>query len=182
MHNGLQLFVDRTTTPIGELVLVADSDGRLRATEWTEAAHDRHGPDGMQRWLQRHYGVQIALEPAENPGGLTNAIDAYFAGDLAAIDRLPVETAGTAFQRAVWDALRSIPCGTTISYGELARRIGRPSAVRAVGLANGSNPISIVVPCHRVIGSNGTLTGYGGGLDRKRWLLKHEGGAPQLFP
>jgi methylated-DNA-[protein]-cysteine S-methyltransferase len=87
---------------------------------------------------------------------------------------LPVKTAGTKFQREVWRALRYIPCGKTISYGELARRIGRPKAVRAVGLANGSNPIGVVVPCHRVIGSNGTLTGYGGGLHRKRWLLQHE--------
>ena len=82
---------------------------------------------------------------------------------------------GTPFQRAVWRALREIPCGETRSYGEIARRIGRPKAVRAVGLANGANPIGIVVPCHRVIGSNGTLTGYGGGIERKRWLLAHEG-------
>jgi methylated-DNA-[protein]-cysteine S-methyltransferase len=173
MHDALQLFVDRTTTPIGELVIVADSDGRLRATEWTEYA-------SLPR-LERQYGARIVLEPTKNPGGLTRAIDAYFAGDLTAIDRLPVEAAGTPFQRGVWSALRTIACGTTISYAELARRIGRPSAVRAVGLANGSNPVSIVVPCHRVIGSNGTLTGYGGGLERKRWLLTHEGRTAPLF-
>ena len=85
-----------------------------------------------------------------------------------------MKTAGTDFQREVWRALRGIPCGTTLSYGELARRIGRPNAVRAVGLANGANPIGVVVPCHRVIGSNGSLTGYGGGIERKRWLLDHE--------
>jgi methylated-DNA-[protein]-cysteine S-methyltransferase len=101
---------------------------------------------------------------------------AYFKGDIAAIDRLPVDdTVGTPFQRSIWRALRRIPKGKTISYAELARRIGKPRAVRAAGLANGQNPISIVVPCHRVIGSNGTLTGYGGGIERKRWLLEHEG-------
>ena len=99
----------------------------------------------------------------------------YFAGELAAIDTLPVQTGGTAFQREVWRALREIPCGGTVSYAELAERIGRPTAVRAVGLANGSNPVGIVVPCHRVIGANGSLTGYGGGIERKRWLLEHEG-------
>jgi methylated-DNA-[protein]-cysteine S-methyltransferase len=99
---------------------------------------------------------------------------AYFSGELTAIDTLPVATGGTEFQRLVWSELRRIPCGASISYSELARRIGRPAAVRAVGLANGANPIGIVVPCHRVIGANGTLTGYGGGIERKRWLLAHE--------
>ena len=98
----------------------------------------------------------------------------YFDGELAAINELPVRTAGTPFQRDVWRALREIPHGTTVSYGKLAKQIGRPNAVRAVGLANGSNPIGVVVPCHRVIGSNGSLTGYGGGIERKRWLLDHE--------
>ena len=102
-------------------------------------------------------------------------MQAYFAGELDAIENLPVETGGTAFQRQVWAALRQIPRGQTESYGELAARIGRPRAVRAVGLANGANPVGIVVPCHRVIGANGTMTGYGGGVDRKRWLLEHEG-------
>ena len=98
----------------------------------------------------------------------------YFAGDLEAIDNIPVQTAGTAFQRSVWNELRRIPTGAPVSYGKLAQRIARPKAVRAVGLANGANPIGIVVPCHRVIGSDGSLTGYGGGLERKRWLLEHE--------
>jgi methylated-DNA-[protein]-cysteine S-methyltransferase len=87
---------------------------------------------------------------------------------------LPVQTAGTLFQREVWRALREIPCGSTVSYGKLAQQIGRPAAIRAVGLANGSNPIGVVVPCHRVIGADGSLTGYGGGIERKRWLLAHE--------
>jgi methylated-DNA-[protein]-cysteine S-methyltransferase len=106
----------------------------------------------------------------------------YFAGETAAIDGVAVEMNGTPFQKTVWAALRRIPCGTTISYADLARRIGEPSAVRAVGTANGANPVALIVPCHRVIGSNGSLTGYGGGLDRKQWLLTHEGVmARQLF-
>jgi methylated-DNA-[protein]-cysteine S-methyltransferase len=99
----------------------------------------------------------------------------YFKGDIAVLSGLPVAASGTPFQNDVWRALRKIKDGTTVSYGELARRIGKPKAVRAVGLANGQNPISIVVPCHRVIGSDGSLTGYGGGLPRKQWLLSHEG-------
>ncbi|WP_312928559.1 methylated-DNA--[protein]-cysteine S-methyltransferase, partial [Pseudescherichia sp.] len=99
----------------------------------------------------------------------------YFAGNLSVINDLPTETAGTPFQRAVWKALREIPCGQVIHYGQLAELLGRAGAARAVGAANGSNPISIVVPCHRVIGRNGTLTGYAGGVQRKEWLLRHEG-------
>jgi methylated-DNA-[protein]-cysteine S-methyltransferase len=113
---------------------------------------------------------------------MTAALAAYFAGSVNAIDGLPTATGGTEFQRMVWRALRQIPCGETISYATLARRIGRPAAVRAVGLANGANPISIVVPCHRVIGSDGSLTGYGDGLERKRWLLAHEGYATRELP
>jgi methylated-DNA-[protein]-cysteine S-methyltransferase len=94
---------------------------------------------------------------------------------LTAIDSLPVKTGGTVFQRSVWAALRTIPTGKTTTYGRLAAGLSRPKAVRAVGMANGANPISIVVPCHRVIGADATLTGYGGGLERKRWLLQHEG-------
>jgi len=103
------------------------------------------------------------------------SLDAYFAGDLTAIDDVPVATNGTPFQRTVWAALRRIPAGTTTSYGALAASIGYPSAMRAVGLANGANPVAIIVPCHRVIGADHSLTGYGGGLPRKRWLLEHEG-------
>ena len=129
----------------------------------------------MRRWLRLHYGEHgFSLQSAVNPGGFSAAIAAYFAGNLAAIAPLPVATGGTEFQRTVWQALRQIPCGETLSYAALARSIGRDAAVRAVGLANGSNPISVVVPCHRVIGSDGSLTGYGGGIERKRWLLAHE--------
>jgi methylated-DNA-[protein]-cysteine S-methyltransferase len=164
------LLIDRIDTVIGEMIIVADHDGNLRAADWTD--HEAR----MLRLLRLHYGEDgFTLEPACNPGGLSDAIKRYFDGDMNAIDSLPVATAGTPFQREVWRALRDIPAGTTSSYGELARRIGRPAAVRAVGLANGSNPIGVVVPCHRVIGSNGSLTGYGGGIERKRWLLEHEG-------
>lgn len=168
MPAPLSLLIDRTDTPIGELIVVADSDGHLRAVDWTE--HEAR----LHRLLRLQYGGAAALRPARDPAGLTQAMAAYFAGDLAIIDRLPVRTGGTAFQRMVWDALRGIPCGTTLSYAGLARRIGQPSAVRAVGHANGANPVGIVVPCHRVVGSNGALTGYGGGIERKRWLLAHE--------
>jgi methylated-DNA-[protein]-cysteine S-methyltransferase len=170
MGKGLRLLIDRMQTAIGEMIIVADHDGNLRATDWTE--HEER----MRRFLRLHYGDDgFNLEPKRNPGGLTEAIRSYFAGELRSIDQLPVETTGTDFQREVWRALREIPCGETTSYGKLAERIGRPAAVRAVGLANGSNPVGVVVPCHRVIGADGSLTGYGGGLERKRWLLKHEG-------
>ena len=109
------------------------------------------------------------------PEGVRAAVEAYFTGDVRALDAVPVKTAGTDFQKAVWAALRAIPAGETRSYGQLAAAIGSPKAVRAAGLANGQNPVAVIVPCHRVIGANGTLTGYAGGLERKRWLLAHEG-------
>ena len=169
MPDRLELLFDRLDTPVGELFLAADRNGALRVVDWTE--HE----DRMRLLLQRHYGADVTLTAARDPGGLSARLAAYFAGDLRSIDGLAVETAGSAFQRRVWSALRDVPCGTTVSYGEIARRIGQPSAVRAVGLANGANPVGVVVPCHRVIGSDGSLTGYGGGIARKRWLLRHEG-------
>jgi methylated-DNA-[protein]-cysteine S-methyltransferase len=171
MAKPLQLLIDRIETPIGELGIVADEDGRLRAAEWTE--HD----DRMHRSFRVHYGKDgYTLTGARDPAGFSTALRAYFDGELAAIDGLKVATGGTEFQRCVWKALRTIRCGETISYAALAERVGRPTAVRAVGHANGDNPISVVVPCHRVIGTNGSLTGYGGGIERKRWLLAHEQG------
>lgn len=170
MAEQLQFLVDRLATPIGELLIVADRAGNLRTIDWTD--HETR----MRQLLDRQYGKgSYAFTTARDPGGLTRAMRAYFKGDIAAIDKLPVETAGTPFQTSVWRMLRKIRGGKTISYAELARRIGKPRAVRAAGLANGRNPISIVVPCHRVIGSDGSLTGYGGGLPRKKWLLEHEG-------
>jgi methylated-DNA-[protein]-cysteine S-methyltransferase len=165
-----RLLMDRVETAIGVMLLVADGEGNLRATDWAE--HEER----MRRFLRLHNGKDgFVLEECSNPSGLSDVIRRYFAGDLGAIDDLPVQTAGTSFQQQVWRALREIPAGTTLSYAQLALRIGRPTAVRAVGLANGSNPVGVVVPCHRVIGANGSLTGYGGGMERKRWLLEHEG-------
>ncbi|MGA7245806.1 MAG: methylated-DNA--[protein]-cysteine S-methyltransferase [Terracidiphilus sp.] len=169
MPEILRLLKDQFETPIGEMVIVVDHDGILRAVDWADHA------DRMPHLLRRHYGKNgFTLEAAQNPGGLTQTMKSYFAGELSSMDSVPTQTAGTRFQREVWRSLREIPCGLTISYGELAKRIGRPKAVRAVGLANGSNPFGVVVPCHRAIGSGGSLTGYGGGIERKRWLLNHE--------
>lgn len=169
MAEPIDLLIDRVATPIGELILVADRQENLRAVDWSDYE------DRMRRLLRLHYGERgWTLARADDPSGLSSAMRRYFAGEVGVIDALPVATAGTAFQRAVWKALRAIPQGRTIAYSELARRVGKPAAVRAVGLANGANPVGIVVPCHRVVGSNGSLTGYGGGLERKRWLLAHE--------
>lgn len=178
MSETIRFLIDRIGTPLGELAIVSDEEGRLRLVGWTDKE------DWMEREFTRQYGKRgFSLHPVADPFGLSSALKAYFEGDLHAIDTLPVATGGTPFQRETWQALREIPCGETISYGTLAQRIGRPEAVRAVGLANGANPVGIVVPCHRVIGSNGTLTGYGGGIERKRWLLAHErraGASPEL--
>jgi methylated-DNA-[protein]-cysteine S-methyltransferase len=166
----LGFSIDHLATPIGELIVIADADGKLRAIDWTD--HEAR----LAQLNDRYYGAgRYTLTPKRDPGGLTSAMRRYFKGDIDVLAKLPVATNGTPFQTSVWRALRRIKEGTTISYAELARRIGKPKAVRAAGLANGQNPISIVVPCHRVIGSDGSLTGYGGGLPRKEWLLRHEG-------
>ena len=166
-------FIEQMPTPIGTMVLVTDDAERVRALDW-----DDHLPR-MVRLLQRQYSSpHIALDRyAERgrPSAARKALEAYFQGDITAIDQVGVETGGTPFQRTVWAALRRVPAGQTTSYGALASAIDRPRAMRAVGLANGSNPIGIIVPCHRVIGASGALTGYGGGLARKQWLLEHEG-------
>jgi methylated-DNA-[protein]-cysteine S-methyltransferase len=159
--------VDRIPSPVGTITLVWDEDQALRALDFEDYEAR------MQRLLRRHYG-ECTLTPSRAPGALRAALTAFFEGDVEAIASVAVRTNGTAFQRRVWSALRRIPAGRTSTYGELAARIDAPTASRAVGLANGANPIAIVVPCHRVIGADGTLTGYGGGLARKRWLLDHE--------
>jgi O-6-methylguanine DNA methyltransferase len=164
----VSLAVERLGSPIGAMVVVTDDDGVLRALDFVDYEARMH------RLLARHYGPDVKLEPGRVPAAIADALAAYFAGDLERLSALPVRTNGSAFQRAVWAALRAIPAGTTVTYGGLAASLGTPNASRAVGLANGSNPIGIVVPCHRVIGANGALTGYGGGLPRKRWLLDHE--------
>jgi methylated-DNA-[protein]-cysteine S-methyltransferase len=169
MPEILKLLIDRMETPIGELLLVADEAGRVRAVDWAD-----YEPR-LLRLLRLHYGKKgFQLEPAYNPHGLREAMNRYFAGEIEVLNDIAVQTEGTPFQRSVWRELRRIPGGAVVSYGKLAEQIGRPKAVRAVGMANGSNPVGVVVPCHRVIGSDGSLTGYGGGLERKQWLLEHE--------
>ena len=145
-------------TPIGPLTLISDADAVLEVA----------------------FGASALEHP--DPHDAADILRAYFDGDLEAIDALPVRPAGTEFQRAVWTALRAIPVGTTTTYGELAARLGNPKAVRAVGRANGTNPVAVVLPCHRVVGHDGRLTGYGGGLEAKRWLLAHEGAPGYLVP
>ena len=168
--------LERIPSPTGVILLASDAQNRLRALDWED-----HEPR-MLRLLRLHYGEGAAsLEERGDSSPGRRAVEAYFDGALTALDALEVETGGTPFQREVWAALRAIPVGRTTSYGALAASIGRPKAVRAVGLANGANPVGIVVPCHRVIGADSSLTGYGGGLQRKLWLLRHEGCAPTFL-
>jgi methylated-DNA-[protein]-cysteine S-methyltransferase len=169
------LLFDRIPTPIGTIMIAADQGGNLRVCLFAE------DEEIVRRYLRLQCDPTcFVIQPATDPHGLSAAITQYFEGKLDAIDRIPVETGGTSFQQKVWRALRGIPCGSTTSYGQLARQIGHPAAVRAVGTANGANPVAVVLPCHRVIGANGSLTGYGGGIERKRWLLNHEH-TPLLF-
>ncbi len=168
----LSLFAGSCASPIGKILIVFDDDKAMRALDFEDYE------DRMFRLLRRHYGERekgYTMSPRPLPGEFTAALQDYFAGNTQALDGIVVRTGGTPFQKSVWSALRGIPAGTTLSYGALADRLDSPRAVRAVGLANGANPISIVVPCHRVIGADGSLTGYGGGLERKQWLLNHEG-------
>ena len=159
---------DRLQTPIGVALLVTDAEGVLRALDWEDYA------PRMKALLRLQYGA-VVLQEARAPGNLVRALSAYFKGDLDRLGAIKWRVAGTPFQQKVWNALPKIPAGTTMSYGALALRLDAPNAMRAVGHANGSNPISVVVPCHRLIGANGALVKYGGGLSRKRWLLEHEG-------
>jgi methylated-DNA-[protein]-cysteine S-methyltransferase len=167
-HVMNRFFIEQFSTPTGAMLLVSDDGDAVRALDWEDHAERLHH-------LMRLYEGPVRLEKRPAPSPARCALEAYFDGALAAIDALRVKTGGTPFQREVWAALRTIPTGQTTTYGTLAVRLGRPKAMRAVGMANGANPISIIVPCHRVIGADSTLTGYGGGLDRKRWLLRHEG-------
>lgn len=148
----------RHASPLGSLELVLDDRGRLLVLEF---ASGRATGDG-------------GFPAFEVPEGVGAALDAYFGGDLRALDALEICPSGSPFRLAVWWAVRAIPAGTTTTYGSLAASLGRPAAARAVGRANGANPLAIVVPCHRVVGTDGSLTGYAGGLERKRWLLEHE--------
>jgi methylated-DNA-[protein]-cysteine S-methyltransferase len=167
--SGQRFFSERFNTPTGWVLILTDAEHRLRVAEWEDKS------DRLQRSLRLHYGEHgLEVCDAGSASRARIAIEAYFAGELEALEAVATATGGTEFQKQVWAALRAIPAGGTVSYGELAARIGRPAAVRAVGAANGANPIPIVVPCHRVIGADASLTGFGGGLERKRWLLAHE--------
>jgi methylated-DNA-[protein]-cysteine S-methyltransferase len=153
-------------TPAGNFWLAA-RHGFLVAAGFAEAA------PRLLRTLEARFGP-VETRESDDPAGAATSLRRFLSGDLRALDGVPVDLGGTPFQRDVWEALRAIPAGSTITYAELARRVGRPRAARAVGAANGANPVSIVVPCHRVVGKDG-LRGYAGGLPRKEWLLAHEG-------
>jgi methylated-DNA-[protein]-cysteine S-methyltransferase len=168
--SDLVLRLERFPMACGTILIVTDLQHALHALDWED--HESR----MRRLLERRYGKgQIRLQQRSSESSVSRALHDYFAGNLRATDEIRVRTGGTAFQLRVWAKLRTIPAGSTVTYGQLAARLRRPAAVRAVGAANGANPIPIVVPCHRVIGADGSLTGYGSGLERKRWLLEHEG-------
>lgn len=170
----MKLALSHFDTPTGRMMLLLDDEDQVRLFEWVD-----HKPR-MERLLARLYPhTTFIIEEQAPPAPHAERIEAYFSGNIQALDHLKVAYGGTPFQQQVWQALRTIPAGKTLSYGQLATQIGNPNAMRAVGLANGANPIALIVPCHRVIGANGTLTGYGGGMERKHWLLRHEGALPQ---
>ncbi len=163
----MKLQIDRIESPLGSILLVTDGVS-LCALDF--AGYETR----MICLLQKRYS-SVELMDAIDPQGFSSKIRTYLAGDYSSLDNIPVNASGTDFQQLVWQGLQTIPVGTTLSYGELATKLGKPTAARAVGMANSLNPIAIVVPCHRVIGAKAKLTGYAGGLDRKQWLLKHEG-------
>ena len=165
-----ELLVDYIPSPIGTIVIVVDGD-RLCALDFEDYS------ERMMRLLRRRY-TQVRLHQVDDPHGFGTRVRNYFAGDYESLAAIPVHTGGTPFQQRVWAALREIPVGQTLSYSRLAAGIGKPNAARAVGMANSLNPVAIVLPCHRVVGSNAALTGYAGGVDRKRWLLRHEHAMP----
>lgn len=163
----MELHVDEVGSPLGTLVLVS-RQGALCALDFDDCR------ERMDSLLRARYG-EVELRPRPDPNGFSSRVGAYLDGDLGALDPIAVETGGTSFQRRVWSALREIRPGRTVTYGQLAEGLGRPSAARAVGMTNARNPIALVLPCHRVVGADGSLTGYAGGIHRKRWLLEHEG-------
>jgi methylated-DNA-[protein]-cysteine S-methyltransferase len=165
----MRLIHDQQNSPLGTMHVVSDDAGLLYALDFDDCQ------TRMRKLLTRYFG-DLRLIRGSGDETIRNALAAYFAGDWLAISQLATAGGGTPFQRAVWNRLRSIPAKATLTYGQVAREIGRPTANRAVGLATGANPIALVVPCHRVIGASGSLTGFAGGLWRKRWLLEHESG------
>ena len=163
------LTVSILPSPVGPLALACDAGGRLRGVSFG---------DGVSKAMRREY-PDADLRQGETPDAVREALDAYFAGDRSALGRVPWSLDGAVaadgFQARVWKALAEIPAGLTISYGEMARRAGEPGAAQAAGVALNRNPIAVVLPCHRVVGADGAMVGFGGGLERKTWLLKHEG-------
>jgi methylated-DNA-[protein]-cysteine S-methyltransferase len=162
-----ELLVDYIESPIGKIIIVVD-EGKLCALDFEDYE------ERMMKLLKKRY-TNIELRQTDNPYGFSTRVKDYLAGDYKSLDAIPVSTGGTPFQQQVWNALRDIPTGQTFTYSQLAEKIGNPKAVRAVGMTNSLNPIAIVLPCHRVVGANASLTGYAGGLERKDWLLRHEG-------
>ncbi len=173
-HKAINLQLARINSPIGKLLLVTKGE-QLFALDFEDYE------SRMLSLLKARFGtLSLLLEtPVKMCTGLQPDLNvrlaAYFAGDYHSLAEIPLNPGGTPFQRRVWSALQAIPVGTTMTYGMLATRLGNPSASRAVGMANSRNPIAIALPCHRVVGANHQLTGYAGGLERKKWLLKHEG-------
>ena len=161
--------IDFTTlaSPIGPLAFAVAGGTLLRLDLRGDAA-------SLLQGVERRFGV-VDLHECGDPAGVASRLERYFHGDLRALEEIAVDPGGTDFQHEVWLKLREIPAGRTWTYADLARAVGHPAAVRAVGAANSANPVPLVLPCHRVIGTDGRLTGYGGGLDRKEWLLHHEG-------
>ncbi|WP_275337053.1 methylated-DNA--[protein]-cysteine S-methyltransferase [Nodosilinea sp. PGN35] len=162
-----ELWIDRLPSGLGDLLLVSDG-AALCALDFADC-------EARLLTLLKKRFAAVTLTPCPNPQGFSDRLRAYLAGDLHSLDGVRVNPGGTAFQQQVWGLLRQIPAGTVATYGELAAKLGKPTAYRAVGLANSLNPVAIALPCHRVIGTQGQLTGYAGGLARKRWLLHHEG-------
>ncbi len=161
------LQFDRIDSPIGTILIAVDGE-RMCALDFADCEQR------MMTLLERRYGP-VHLTQATNPCGFSNRIRDYLAGDYHCLDTIPVSIGGTTFQQQVWLTLRTIAPGTTMTYSGLAAKLGKPTAYRAVGRTNGLNPVGIVLPCHRVIGADTSLTGYAGGLERKQWLLRHEG-------
>ena len=162
----MAIQIARVETPIG-LLTVAARNGRTCLLHFDTT--ERSARAVLARWYPAE-----SIEKVGDPGGAAEILRRYFDGDVNVLDEVEVEMNGTEFQKRVWQALRAVKAGRTSSYAALAKRVGSPAAVRAVGAANGANPVAIIVPCHRVIGADGSLTGYGGGLRRKEWLLRHE--------
>ncbi len=164
-----KLLFDHVDSPIGTVLIVTDGD-QLCSLDFVDYE------ERMMTLLQRRYGP-VQLTMTTDPCGFSSQVRSYFSGDYHCLNTIPVSTGGTPFQQQVWLALRTIPPGKTMTYGELAAKLGKPTAYRAVGGTNALNPVAIVLPCHRVVGANASLTGYAGGLKRKQWLLEHEGHA-----